>query len=172
MKIGFRPLREGDLPMLREWIARPHWQEWWGDPDEEIGHIRDMIEGRDSTRPFIFELDGTPCGYIQVWSIQDQTEEWVTEYPWLAELPRDAVGVDLSIADAARLGKGIGSAALAAFVARLRAEGNDVIIIDPDRANTRAARAYARAGFRPVPALEGLSGDVLIMQHQPDGGGT
>ena len=32
---------------------------------------------------------------------------------------------------------------------------------------SRAVRAYAKAGFRPVPHLEGRTGDVLIMQHDP-----
>ena len=48
----------------------------------------------------------------------------------------------------------------------LRAEGHETIIIDPDPANTRAVRAYEKAGFRPIPALEGRTGeDVLVMQH-------
>jgi aminoglycoside 6'-N-acetyltransferase len=146
-------------------LNAPHVRAWWGDPEEELGHIRDMIEGRDTTRPYIFEVDGTPVGYIQVWFIgHHQNAPWLDENPWLAALPADAVGVDLSIGEAAWLSRGVGSAALAAFVARLRAEGHETIIIDPDPANTRAVRAYAKAGFRPVP-LAGCARDVLIMQH-------
>jgi aminoglycoside 6'-N-acetyltransferase len=92
--------------------------------------------------------------------------EWIAEHPWLAELPADAVGVDLSIGEAAWLSRGVGSAALASFVAWLRSEGLETIVIDPDPANTRAVRAYAKAGFRPVPRLEGRTEGVLIMQHQ------
>ncbi len=51
---------------------------------------------------------------------------------------------------------------------RLRGEGHETIIIDPDPANTRAVRAYAKAGFRPVPHLEGRTQDTLIMQHHPE----
>jgi RimJ/RimL family protein N-acetyltransferase len=172
MRIGFRPVGAGDLAMLREWIARPHWQEWWDDPDEEVGQIRAMVEGRDTTRPYLIEIDGEPAGYIQVWFVRDQVAEWVGTYPWLAELPAEAVGVDLSLADGARLGQGIGSAVLKAFLAMLAEDGHRVIVIDPDRANGRAVRAYEKAGFRPVPALEGRTGDVLIMQYQWQGDGT
>ena len=95
--VVFTPVRHGDLPMLAEWLARPHWREWWGDPEEELGHIRDMIEGRDDTRPFIFHVGGHPSGYIQVWRIgPHQTPDWIADHPWLAELPADAVGVDLA----------------------------------------------------------------------------
>jgi RimJ/RimL family protein N-acetyltransferase len=41
-----------------------------------------------------------------------------------------------------------------------------VIIIDPDPKNTRAVRAYTKAGFKPVPNLAEKTQGVLIMQHE------
>ena len=166
MTIGFRPVTAADLPMLADWIARPHWQACWDEPGEEVAHIRNMVEGRDTTRPFIFGEGGEDLGYIQVWRIADQrVEPWLTVAPWLRDLPDDAVGVDLSIADASRLGQGLGPRALGAFVAMLRAEGHRCIVIDPDPANLRAARAYTKAGFRRIPDLLGRTGDSLLMRH-------
>jgi RimJ/RimL family protein N-acetyltransferase len=167
--IAFRPVSRADLPMLAEWLERPHWREWWGDPATELGFIADMVEGRDTTRPYIFLRTGTPCGYIQLWYIgPHQTPEWAEENPWLMELPADAVGVDLSIADEQELSRGLGSAALRAFARELAARGFETIVIDPDPANLRAVRAYRKAGFRPVPHLEGRTQGVLIMQFQSD----
>ena len=51
--------------------TQPHWQEWWGDVETEIRYIDDMIQGRDTTRPFIFQFDGKDLGYIQVWKPED-----------------------------------------------------------------------------------------------------
>ena len=168
-RIGFSPVGEKHYPLLLAWLNEPHVREWWGDPDEEIGFIRDMVEGRDTTRPFLITLDGEPVGYIQVWFLgHHQNEEWTKDNPWLLELAPEAVGVDLSIGDADKLSQGIGSAALTAFVAYLRGLGHETIIIDPDPANARAVRAYAKAGFRPVPQLEGRTGaEALIMQFDP-----
>ncbi len=167
-RIGFAPVEQKHYPLLLAWLNAPHMREWWGDPDEELGFIRDMVEGRDTTRPFLILLDDEPAGYIQVWFLDHhQNDEWTKDNPWLLELPSGAVGVDLSIGEAGKLSTGIGSAALIAFVAYLRGLGHETIIIDPDPANARAVRAYAKAGFRPVPALEGRTGkDVLIMQHE------
>lgn len=121
-----------------------------------------MVEGRDTTRPFVFELDGRPVGYIQNWYIADNLcEPWLSEAPWLRDVPPDSVGVDMSIGDAEDLCKGLGSAALKAFVQQLTAEGHDCIIIDPDTANARAIRAYEKAGFRP-----------LLVSPEPDGDGA
>lgn len=167
--ITFRPVEAEDLELIAGWLEMPHVREWWGDPDEELARIRHMVEGRDRTRPFIFSIGGVPTGYIQCWFVGDhQTEAWTRDHPWLAELPAETVGVDLSIADAADLSKGIGSTVLKLFAERLRIEGYRTIIIDPDPNNTRAVRAYEKAGFRPIPALLGRGGDSLIMLYQPD----
>ena len=164
---SFRPISARDLPLVRTWLERPHMREWWGEPEAELGHIRDMIAGRDTTRPFIFSVDGEPMGYIQYWFIgHHQNATWIADHPWLAELPADAVGVDLSIGDPGKLARGVGSGALRAFAERLFRQGHRMIIIDPDPANGRAVRAYEKAGFRAIPRLLCRTGDVLIMQYE------
>ncbi len=166
--ISFVPVDASHYAMLERWLKLPHMREWWGDPATELGYIRDMVEGRDSTKPFLILVDGEAKGYIQYWFIgPHQTEEWAQDNPWLMELPADAIGVDLSIGDPDLLSKGVGSQALQAFVSMLREQGHENIIIDPDPENHRAVSAYRKAGFRPVPNLEGRTEGVLIMQHVP-----
>ena len=166
-QIGFIPVQPAHYPLLERWLHEPHLQEWWGDPATELGYIRDMVEGRDTTRPFLITLAGDPVGYIQYWFVgHHQNQEWIAQHPWLAELPSETIGVDLSIGCSDKLSKGLGSSALSAFVAGLREQGYTTIIIDPDRHNARAVRAYTKAGFRPVCHLEGRTGDTLIMQHE------
>jgi RimJ/RimL family protein N-acetyltransferase len=167
--IAFRPVETADLDLLGRWMESPHWREWWGEPETELGYIRDMIEGRDTTRPFLFLVDGKPAGYIQYWFIgHHQNETWVKDNPWLLELPADAIGVDLSIGDVQNLSRGLGTAALKAFVAKLRAEGFRTIVIDPDPANARAVRAYEKAGFRPIPELERHAKDGVLLMRLAD----
>lgn len=164
--IAFEPVTPAHYPLLRRWLHKPHWRQWWGDPATEFGHIVDMVEGRDGSHPFVFTSGKEPKGYIQYWHIGlHQTEEWSRDNPWLMALDADTVGVDLSIGEESDLGCGLGSTTLAAFAARLRLQGHDKIIIDPDPANHRAIRAYVKAGFAPVPSLIGKGFDVLIMQH-------
>ena len=90
--------------------------------------------------------------------------------PWVAELPPDAVGVDLASA----------RASLPLAGGRLRRAGAPSPAGSSTRAtgpvsstrpeNARAVRAYEKAGFRPDPRLEGRTGDALIMQYQADNG--
>lgn len=167
--IDFLPVEPEHYPLLEQWLKSPHMREWWGDPEEELGFIRDMVEGRDTTRPFLIIVNGAAVGYIQYWFIgHHQNEQWMTDHPWLAELPPETIGVDLSIGDPQLLSKGIGSAALKAFVSDRIDEGHSSIVIDPDADNARAVRAYEKAGFAPVPHLLGRTGDTLIMQYGAD----
>lgn len=163
--ISFRPATHADFPMLRGWMEKPHWRQWWGDMEEELAYIKEMIEGRDTTRPYIFAVDGEPLGYIQVWFIADQIEAgWAEDEKWLTMVPANAVGVDLSIGYAERLDQGLGTAALRAFTLDLAVQGYQTILIDPDQANLRAVRCYEKAGYRALPQLLGKTGDSLIMQ--------
>ena len=163
--ISFRPVVAADLPMLRSWMVQDHWREWWGEVETELGYIVDMIEGRDTTRPFIFQVDGEDIGYIQYWTIGDNLfEPWLSQAPWMTELPADAIGVDLSIGENDGISKGVGSAALRAFTENLLSEGFETIIIDPDCRNKRAVRAYEKAGYRKIESLIGKTDDTLLMQ--------
>lgn len=170
-KIDFRPAQVTDLPMLRAWIAQPHWQDWWGAPDLEMSYIDNMLAGRDTTEPYIAQMDGRDFGYIQCWFLHDHLvgdhllEPWLSEAPWMVDLPHDAVGVDLAIGDEADLGQGFGTAILTAFVEKLHQKGHKTILIDPKIGNIRAVSAYKKAGFAAIPAFLGKTGDVFLMQY-------
>jgi aminoglycoside 6'-N-acetyltransferase len=150
MTIDFRPLAEADFAPLSDWIARPHWQEWWGDPQEELAVIRAGLR-EPGFSAFIFTIDGRDAGYIQAWQ-PDGAWEIPVEAP-----PATTRGIDLSVADAGDLGRGIGRRVIAAFVERLAAEGIRRVLIDPHPDNHRARRAYAAAGF--VPVADGMRED-------------
>lgn len=166
-KIEFSPVAVGDLPLIGIWLTRPHIRQWWGEPETELGYISDMVADKDTTRPFLFRINGEPLGYIQVWSLGDpQNEIWIKDNPWLAEFPAAAVGVDLSIGDPDRLSQGLGTRVLKAFIAMLLKEGRKTILIDPHPDNIRAIRSYEKVGFRPVPHLLGRTGNCLLMRYE------
>ncbi|MDF1610486.1 GNAT family N-acetyltransferase [Hoeflea sp. YIM 152468] len=171
-RIEFRPVTADDFPLLETWLNAPHWRAWWGEPETELGYIRAMVEGRDATRPFVFLVDGSATGYIQSWCVRDQLKEpWLSKAPWLKQVPPNSIGVDMGIGDASDLSKGVGSAVLKAFAGRLRAQGHENILIDPDITNTRAIRAYEKAGFAPLivsrESSDHENAAVLIMKLAP-----
>jgi RimJ/RimL family protein N-acetyltransferase len=159
----FQPLREADLAMLRDWLARPHVAQWWA-PLPSLDELRaDYLERADgdSTRAYIAWHGGRPVGFIQSYVVMASGGGW-----WEAETDPGARGTDQFLAREQDLGRGLGSAMLRAFVRRLFAEPQvSVVQTDPDPHNERAIRAYRRAGFVAVGEVRTPDGVALLMRR-------
>ena len=163
----FHPMSAADLPLMRRWLEMPHVREWWGEPETELGYIRDMIEGRDTTRPFIFSVDGEPMGYIQYWFVGDhQNATWIADHPWLAELPSTRLGSTCRSAIPASSRRALAQRPCARSPSAWSGKDTGRSSSTPIPNNGRAVRAYEKAGFRAIPQLLGRTGDTLIMQYE------
>ncbi len=56
-EVSFEPVAEGHLPMLLAWLSEPHVRQWWGDPDVELGLIRDG-RAKGEVDGFVFRVKG------------------------------------------------------------------------------------------------------------------
>lgn len=154
--IEFRTVTKKDRALLKRWIAQPHWQEWWDEPDEAVAEILDHLES-DSVEPMIVEIDGKPVAYCQTYDphLED-------DHPY-RDQPFGTLGIDISIGEAADLGKGLGVAILTALSEMLFEEGAIRLIIDPHPDNSRAIRAYEKAGFVAFDTRTSEYGPALMM---------
>lgn len=156
--IAFTAVDESHGPMLIGWLSQPHVRQWWGAPDVEVPSI---LEARDTGEAdgYIFSVDGEPAGYIQSWLPTGFDSE-----PWAKDLTPDTPGIDIFIGAADLTGKGIAPAVIKAFAARLFAGTAPRIIIDPNADNSRALKAYAKAGFTPYGEWNDSSGRTILME--------
>src|SRR5579863_10334227 len=116
--IAFRPCTRDDLPTVAGWLARPHVARWWQeDPDPDAVRARYLpcVDGSDPTELLILEAGGTPAGFFQRYLIADDPS-------WAATLRGTgqpdvgaAAGIDYLIGEAGLTGRGLGTAAIAAF---------------------------------------------------------
>ncbi len=161
-RFAFRPLATTDLPLLHDWVARPHWTEWWGEAPtlaELEAEYGPWIDDPRKVQPYMVLLDGQPFGYIQSYVAMGSGGGW-----WEEETDPGVRGIDQSIADAAQLGRGFGTAMVKAFVAKLFADPQvSHIQTDPDPRNTRAIRCYEKAGFRATGEVQTPDGTALLM---------
>jgi aminoglycoside 6'-N-acetyltransferase len=156
--ITFVPVTEDHRGLLQSWLVQPHWREWWGEPEEELAMIY-AVEQNEHL-PFIACVKERPVAYIQCW--------WPAQHPdmpWVKDMTMTERGIDISIGDAADLGKGLGTHIIKAFAAKLFSEGATRLVIDPDKTNGRAIAAYIKAGFTPFAEFEG---DVLMELSRDD----
>jgi len=86
--------------------------------------------------------------------------EWNTGF---GPQPRGTRGIDLFIGEPTMIERGHGSALIRRFVDNLLQEGAPRVVTDPDPANSRALRAYEKAGFEKDRMVETPDGPALLM---------
>jgi aminoglycoside 6'-N-acetyltransferase len=157
---AFRPMTTADLASVRRWLARPHVVEWWGDPDEQFALVSGDVD-HPAMDQFIVEIGTCPFAYVQCY---DPTA-WPNH--GFGDLPIGARGIDQFIGETDMIDRGHGSALIRAFVDDLLAAGTPRVVTDPDPANTRAIRAYEKAGFRKERPVTTPDGEALLMVRDP-----
>jgi aminoglycoside 6'-N-acetyltransferase-1b len=160
--ISFRPLTQADLPLLHQWITRPHVAEWWETPaslaeiQEEYGPL---VGGHSPTRPYVVLDHGAPIGFIQSYVAMGSGDGW-----WPDEQDPGVRGIDQFLAHADQVGRGLGTAMVRAFVQQLFSDPAVTRIqTDPSPKNRRAIRCYEKAGFHTVANIQTPDGPALLM---------
>src|SRR4051812_12563619 len=151
----FLPMAAADLPLVRRWLETPHVAQWWHDPSEQLELVSGDLDHPDMAQ-YIVALDRRPFAYLQCYRLSD----WNTGF---GPQPVGTRGLDQFIGEMAMLGSGHGSAFVRSFAERLLAHGTPRVVIDPDPANTRAIRAYEKAGFSRDGLVDTPDGPALLM---------
>jgi aminoglycoside 6'-N-acetyltransferase Ib len=162
MKFAFRRLREADLPLLLEWLNRPHLREHWR-PERTLDDVREKylprIAGEDAAQPYIASLGGEAIGYIQSYRA-GAVADWYPDDPG-----PDVWGIDQFLADGDRLGQGLGTAMVSQFVDGLFEDPAVAEVrLDPHPENHRAIRCYEKAGFVRAGEIVTPDGPALLMR--------
>ena len=152
----FRPMTTADLPLIQRWLLEPHVAEWWHDP-ETFEFVSGDLDHPDVAQ-FIVTLDGQPFGYLQCYRMSD----WDSGF---GQQPFGTRGIDQFIGEADKLALGHGSAFIRSFIERLIRKGVPRIVIDPSPSNSRAIRAYEKAGCRRVREVDTPDGPALLMMR-------
>ena len=156
--VTFLPMREADVPLLHEWIHRPHVAAWWGrgDTHDSVEDTKQKylprLEYRSAAKGYIALVSGEPIGFIQSYVAIDCGDGW-----WEDEIDPGVRGIDQFLCDSDTLGNGLGSRMVAAFVRKLFADpAVTKVQADPDpRTSERFAatrrRAFVESGTSPHP---------------------
>jgi RimJ/RimL family protein N-acetyltransferase len=176
MRLTFRPLALEDLDDLRRWLNEPHVYEWWGvtsgpgslgGPGADAATAEQVHEkyapgiasDEATTRRHLIEVDGRAVGLIQHYRLEDEPDYAAA----IEETAPGAAGIDLFIGELDTVGRGVGAAALDAYVRTVVFADPRVTraVAGPHPDNSRSCRAFEKAGFTAVR-------DVVVPESGPE----
>ena len=169
--VTLRLMTEQDLPMLHDWLNRPHIVEWWGGEEERptledvLIHYLPRVLAEESVTPYIAMLGEEPIGYAQSYVALGSGDGW-----WEEETDPGVHGIDQSLANPSQLNKGLGTKLVRALVERLFSNPTVTKIqTDPAPNNLRAIRCYEKAGFAQQKVITTPDGPAVYMVQTRQG---
>lgn len=161
--VSLRLMTEHDLPMLHDWLNRPHTVEWWGGERptlaEVLGRYLPRVLAEDSVTPYIAMSGDEPIGYAQSYVAIGSGDGW-----WEDETDPGVRGIDQSLANPDQLNQGLGTRLVMALVELLFSDpAVSKIQTDPAPNNHRAIRCYEKAGFVQQKFITTPDGPAVYM---------
>lgn len=171
--VTLRLMTEHDIPMLHDWLNRPHIVEWWGGEEKRLtlaqtaAQYMPSVMAKDRVTPYIAMLGDQAIGYAQSYVALGSGDGW-----WEEETDPGVRGIDQSLARADLLGQGLGTRMVTALVKLLFTDpAVTKIQTDPAPHNGRAIRCYEKAGFRRIKTILTPDGPAMYMlQARPSSG--
>jgi aminoglycoside 6'-N-acetyltransferase-1b/aminoglycoside 6'-N-acetyltransferase-2 len=164
--LALRLMTDADIPLLHAWLQRPHIVQWWGGEAERPKSLAQTranylprVLAEERVTPYIAMLGSRPIGYAQSYVAMGSGDGW-----WEEITDPGVRGIDQSLAEAADLGRGLGTRLVRTLVEQLFEDPQVTRVqTDPDPANARAIRCYEKAGFRALREIVTPDGPALYM---------
>jgi aminoglycoside 6'-N-acetyltransferase len=150
----FTPIGRSDFSLLGQWLATAHVARWWNDdpsPEAIEGDYGACVDGREPAQVFIAHDGGRAVGLIQRYRF-GAYPQYLDELAHILSVPADAMSIDYLIGPPHMLGRGIGTAMIAAFAAQTWHDdpATPSIVVPVQVDNRSSWRALERAGFARI----------------------
>ncbi len=142
-------MRGEDLPLVEHWLSSPHVARWYlagSTLEQEIGDVRDSVEGRQPVHALVAVHGVSAIGWCQWYRCE-------VDPAWAADVGAgpDDVGIDYAIGERALVGHGVGTQLVDDLVHLVRAQHPAcAVLADPDERNTASRRVLEKNGFELV----------------------
>jgi hypothetical protein len=139
--VSLEPFLPAHLPLLEAWLARAHVAPWYPRPLDDLARAASPPAGGAHA---LICSDRRPVGYLRWQSVDRATLDAIG----LPEIPEHSVDIDILIGEVSCTGQQVGPAALELLAQQLLCDSTvSMLGLTSALANTRAHRAFAKAGF-------------------------
>ena len=143
-RVALKPFRPAHLALLAVWLRQPHVAPWFAEPDANLAWATSPPEGGSQA---IITWGAEEVGYIR-WQ---RVDRGTLDALGLPEIPAGSVDVDILLGPEGTVGKELSPSALAVLAAEIREDPSVALMgLTTSIENTRAHRAFEKAGFRVV----------------------
>ena len=140
-RVRLAPFRPAHLALLALWLRLPHVARWYPEPQANLAWATSPPAGGAQA---IIARGGEEVGYLR-WQRVDRA---TLDALGLHEIPAGSVDVDILIGPEASIGRGVGPSALVVLAEEMRRDAGVALMgLTTSVQNTRAHRAFAKAGF-------------------------
>lgn len=151
--ITLKPFLPTHLPLLAQWLRQPHVVPWYPEPEANLEWAASPPAGGSQA---IIASGADDVGWLRWQRVDRDTLDALG----LRDIPANSVDADILIGERALVGRGLGPAALAALIAKVREDDTVPLIgLTSSVDNHSAHRAFEKAGFR------------IVGQYDPNGFG-
>jgi aminoglycoside 6'-N-acetyltransferase len=165
-QVAFRPLEFADCPLLTRWLMEPHVRRFYQREPINLAEVEaeygPTIRGEEPSLSHLAFSDGAPFGYVQCYANM--------AYPDYAETigVDHGVSIDLYIGEPAFVGRGVGRAMLAAYLADVAFPAypdEDLAYIAHEPDNLAALACSLAVGFKPLRRIveDGVVDQLLVL---------
>jgi aminoglycoside 6'-N-acetyltransferase len=140
-RVALTSFRPAHLPLLARWLRLPHVARWYPEPEANLAWAASPPAGGAQA---VIARGVEEVGYLR-WQRVDRA---ALDALGLHEIPAGSVDVDILIGPEASIDKGLGPSALVVLAEEIRRDAGVALIgLTTSVENTRAHRAFAKAGF-------------------------
>jgi aminoglycoside 6'-N-acetyltransferase len=140
-RVALTAFRPAHLALLAAWLRQPHVAPWFPEPEANLAWATSPPAGGSQA---IITWGTEEVGYVR-WQRVDRA---TLDALGLHEIPANSVDVDILLGFEETVGRGVGPSALDVLAERIREDaGVPLVGLTTSIENTRAHRAFAKAGF-------------------------
>jgi RimJ/RimL family protein N-acetyltransferase len=139
--LTLRPFEASHLELLARWLREPPVARWYPRPEKDLAWAINPPPGGSQA---VVTLGTSEVGYLR-WQRVDRATLNALGLP---EIPSNSVDADILLTEGS-VGRGLGPAALESLALEIRRDPTVPLIgLTTELENTRAHRAFEKAGFR------------------------